>query len=63
MAAWFDDHLGTSPFIAGQRFTIADITFHVALGFGRIVKYRAWEEHRNLAAWRERMLARPGLAA
>ena len=62
-AAYFDQHLGQSPYVAGDRFTIADITLHVALGFGRIVKFRPWEEHRNLADWRERMLARPGLAS
>jgi glutathione S-transferase len=61
-AAYFDKHLADSPFVAGQRFTIADITLHVALGFGRVMKFRPWEELPNLAAYRERMLARPGLA-
>ena len=61
-AAFLDARLGASPFVAGDRFTIADITLHVALGFGRVVKFRPWEEHANLKAWRERMLARPGLA-
>lgn len=61
-AAYFDQHLGQSPYVAGNRFTIADITLHVALGFGRIVKFRPWEEHKNLADWRDRMMARPGLA-
>ena len=32
------------------------------LGFGKIVKFKPWEEHANLAAWRERVSARPGLA-
>jgi glutathione S-transferase len=62
MAAFFNERLGASPWLAGDRFTIADITLHVALGFGRIVKYRAWDEHKNLAGYRERLLARPGLA-
>lgn len=62
-AAFLDARLGESPFIAGTRFTIADITLHVALGFGRVVKFKPWEEHANIAAYRERMLARPGLAA
>jgi glutathione S-transferase len=54
--------LGVSPYVAGDRFTIADITLHVAMGFGRVVKYRPWDEHANIAAWRERMTARPGLS-
>jgi glutathione S-transferase len=61
--AFFDKRLGEAPFVAGNRFTIADITLHVSMGFGRIVKFRPWKEHAHLAAWRERMLARPGLAS
>ncbi len=61
--AFFDQRLGQSPYVAGDRFTIADITLHVAMGFGRIMKFRPWEEFANLRDWRERMLARPGLAA
>jgi glutathione S-transferase len=60
--AFFDQRLGATPYVAGERFTIADITLHVAMGFGRVMKYRPWEEHKNLADWRERMLMRPGLA-
>ncbi len=61
VAAFFDKRLGESEFVAGDRFTIADITLHVTLGFGRLVKFKPWEEHANLNAWRERMVARPGL--
>ena len=60
--AFFDQRLGASPYVAGDRFTIADITLHVAMGFGRVMKYRPWEQHANLITWRDRMLARPGLA-
>lgn len=60
--AFIDARLGASPYVAGDRFTIADITLYVALGFGRVLKYRPWEEHPNLGAWREKMLLRPALA-
>jgi glutathione S-transferase len=60
-ATFFDQRLGESAYVAGDRFTIADITLHVALGFGKVVKFRPWEEHANIAAWRERVSARPGL--
>ena len=59
--AFFEKRLGEAEYVAGDRFTIADITLHVALGFGKIVKFRPWEEHANLAAWRERVSVRPGL--
>jgi glutathione S-transferase len=62
-AVFFDKRLGEAEYVAGDRFTIADITLHVAMGFGKIVKFKPWEEHTNIAAWRERMLARPGLAS
>ena len=61
--AFFDQRLEQSPYVAGDRFTIADITLHVAMGLGRIVKFRPWEDLPNLRDWRERMLARPGLAS
>jgi len=60
--AFFDQRLAASPYIAGDRFTIADITLHVALGFGRVMKFKPWEELTNLNTWRDRTLARPGLA-
>lgn len=62
MAAFLNERLASSPFVAGDRFTIADITLHVALGFGRLVKYRPWEDLGPLNAWRTRMLERPALA-
>jgi glutathione S-transferase len=61
MAPAFDARLAASPFLAGDRFTIADITLHVALGFGRMMKFRPWEELPALSAWRDRVAARPGM--
>jgi glutathione S-transferase len=61
-AEFFNGRLAASPYVAGDRFTIADITLHVCLGFGRLVKFKPWETLPALAEWRERMQARPGLA-
>jgi glutathione S-transferase len=62
LAVFFDRRLADSAFVAGERFTIADITLFATLGFGRIVKHQPWTQHASLSAWRDRMLARPAFA-
>jgi len=61
-AAFFNARLEDSPFVAGDRFTIADITLFVTLGFGRLMKFKPWEALPALDAWRLRMSERPGLS-
>lgn len=60
-AAWFDSVLARQDYIAGERFTIADITAFCALEFARgIVKYKPGEEGlTHLQAWRDRIADRP----
>jgi glutathione S-transferase len=60
-ARWFDTQLAQQPFIAGERFTIADITAYCALEFARgLLKFRPGSEGMpHLQAWRDRMAARP----
>ena len=62
-ARWFDEQLGRQPFIAGERFTIADITAFCALEFARgLQKFRPADEGMPaLQAWRDRIAARPGV--
>lgn len=63
-AAWFDSVLATQPYIAGQRFTVADITAFCALEFGRgVIKYKPGAEGLlHLQAWRDRIAERPSAA-
>jgi glutathione S-transferase len=61
-AAFFDARLKESPYVAGERFTIADITLFVTLGFGRLMKFKPWEQLPALDEWRNRMNERPGLS-
>ncbi len=61
-ADFFETRLSESPYVAGDRFTIADITLHVGFGFGRIVKFKPWETRPALNAWRERVAAIPGMS-
>ena len=63
VARWLDGELSRRPHVAGERFTIADITLLCALDFARgLLKWRPGEEGlRHLQAWRERMAERPAL--
>ena len=60
-ARWLDRTLAGQPFVAGQRFTIADITAFCALEFARgLMKFRPSAEGMpHLQAWRDRIAERP----
>jgi glutathione S-transferase len=61
--AWLDEVLAEREFVAGERYTIADITAQVAIDFGRVVKIKIDPEHKNLSRWHEAVSARPSAAA
>jgi glutathione S-transferase len=65
LARWFDGELAHQPYVAGGRFTIADITLLCALDFARgLMKYKPADDGLgHLQAWRERMAERPALDA
>ena len=60
-ARWLDGVLAQQEYVAGNRFTIADITAFCALEFARgLMKFRPGEEGMsNLQAWRDRVAERP----
>ncbi len=63
-ATRFDQLLQTQPWMAGQRFTIADITAFCALEFARLMKFSPKAEGLvALQAWRDRVAERPSAAA
>lgn len=63
IARWFDGHLATSPYMAGERFTIADITAFCAIEFARLIKFKPGEEgFVHFKAWRDRIAERPSNA-
>lgn len=63
-AAWLDSVLAGQDYVAGSRFTIADITAFCALEFARgLVKYKPSDDGlRHLQAWRDRIADRPSAA-
>jgi glutathione S-transferase len=58
-----DEALRDRPFIAGDRFTVADITGLVALDFAKPARIAIPTELARLNRWRETLAARPSAAA
>ena len=61
--AIFDGVLRDRPYIAGERFTVADITGLVALDFTKPARIAVPPELENLTRWRAALAARPSAAA
>jgi glutathione S-transferase len=60
--AMLDARLAKSEFVAGDAFSIADITAVVAVDFARVVKVKPSDLHPNLQRWRAAMTTRPPMA-
>ena len=60
---WLDQQIGNKPFIAGNRFTIADITAEVAVDFGAFAGIKPDPSLRNLARWHQSVSSRPSAKA
>ena len=58
-----DETLRDRPFIAGDRFTVADITGLVALDFAKSARITIPPELAELKRWHETLKARPSAAA
>ena len=63
-ARWLDEVLRQRPWMAGERFSIADITAFCAIEFARLMKFNAGAEgFAALQAWRDRVAERPSARA
>jgi glutathione S-transferase len=60
---WLNERLQRSPFVAGERFTVADIAAVVAVDFLRPVRIAVPEERAALIDWRQRTAERPSMKA
>lgn len=56
-----EERLQGRDFIAGDGFSVADITAVVAVDFARVVKRKPGEQHPNLIRWRSAMGARKSI--
>ena len=61
--AWLDKLVGGKPFIAGNKFSMADVFLFAMLDFMKGVGQPLDPALKNLTAWFERMKARPSAAA
>ena len=61
--AWLDGVLADREYIAGARFTVADIVALCAVDFGRVSKIKLQPDQKNLARWHEQVSARPSAKA
>ncbi len=61
---WLDAQIGNKPFIAVDRFTIADITAQVAVDFAaQFAGVTADPALKNLARWHQSVSSRPSAKA
>ena len=59
----FDEQLGKTQFLAGNKFSIADITMAIAWGFAEQVKVVELPKAANVARWLTEVNARPSFSA
>ncbi len=60
----FDDRLGEASFVAGQHFSVADITLLVTVDFAaKAINFRVPDEYRSLRRWYDAISSRPGVTA
>jgi glutathione S-transferase len=58
---YFDQVLASQPFVAGDAFSMADITVFAGLAFADFAKLDIPSECSHLGAWRARMGQRPSM--
>jgi glutathione S-transferase len=61
--AWLDEVLAVSRYVAGERYTIADVTALCAVDFGRVSDIRIEPQQKNLARWHAEVAGRPSAKA
>lgn len=60
---WMDTELAGRPFVAGDRYTVADISLLVAVDFMRVARLAVPEGCASLKRWHAEVSARPSAAA
>ncbi|MEQ8857463.1 MAG: glutathione S-transferase N-terminal domain-containing protein [Pseudomonadales bacterium] len=61
--SWLDAQLGERPYVAGERYSIADITAQVAIDLGTPTLFETGSAPANIARWLECVRRHPSAAA
>ena len=61
--AWLDGELASREFVAGERYTIADITALCGIDFGRVTGIRIDPAWKHLQRWHDSVSGRPSAKA
>ncbi|MBH0059711.1 glutathione S-transferase [Pseudoalteromonas sp. NZS71] len=61
--SYFNDVLAQSAFVAGEQFSIADITLYAGLVFAGFAQIAIPNKLTHLVAWQEKVAERPSVAA
>ncbi len=59
---YFDSVLASNTYIAGDNFSMVDITVFAGLAFADFIKFEIPNDFKNLAGWRERVAKRPSIS-
>lgn len=60
---YFDEELGKAPYIAGDQFSMADITLLAGLLYAGFAQIDVPEDCKNLAEWQDKLSQRPSMSA
>jgi glutathione S-transferase len=60
---WLDRELANRPFLAGEKYSIADITAMIVIDFAKFNNISIQPDQKNLARWHQSVSSRPSAAA
>jgi glutathione S-transferase len=60
---WLDEELANSPFLAGEKYSIADISLLIVVDFAKFNNISIQPDQKNLARWHQSVSSRPSAAA
>jgi glutathione S-transferase len=60
---WLDEELANRPFLAGEKYSIADITLLIVIDFAKFNNISIQPDQKNLARWHQSVSSRPSAAA